>query len=77
MIVNVLIGFLDHKNVGIDTRIMILGEFIPEILPIFDFLAAILKMAILRESYMIQTAIIHFWKPQVIGFQKSTDSICP
>jgi hypothetical protein len=43
MIVNVLIGFLDLKNVGIDTRILILGEFVPEILPIFDFGAAILK----------------------------------
>ena len=43
MIVNVLIEFLDHGNIGIETKIMNLQEFAPEILPIFDFRAAIFK----------------------------------
>ena len=43
MLCNVLIGFLDQVNIGLDPQIMILHEVISEVLEISDVEAAILK----------------------------------
>ena len=44
MVGHVLIAFVDPKNVGIDTKNVFLCDLVLKILPIFDFMAAILNL---------------------------------
>ena len=62
MVGNVFIGFLNHKNVGIDTKIMILYELDPELLRDLDFLAAILFLA--RQKF---SSRVPKWHPADFG----------
>ena len=62
MVGNVFIGFLDHENVGIDTKIMILCELGPELLRNLDFMAAILFLA--RQKF---SSRVPKWHPADFG----------
>ena len=77
MVENVLIEFLDHKNVGIDTKIVFLCDLVFEILSIFDFMAAILNLGYQKFSSRVPK-----WHPAEFGsgwvqYVISAIKLCP